>query len=145
MKTWMIGVILAVVALASLYGAAAASQSSPYMSWAFLAVFAVLAATGIFLGGRAASRAGPPPAFVERPGPGRRVELGGQDAPTTDTWAGTGRTLGIMAIALVGLLLHLAAFVAALYLQVAWIIYVGLLLTVVLMVIIIIFAAPRDV
>lgn len=145
MKTWLIGVILAVVALASLYGAAAASQNSPNMSWAFLALFAALAATGIFLAGRAASHAGPPPAFVERPGPGRRVELGGQSAPTSDPWAGTGRTLGIMAISLVGLLLYVAAFVAALYLQVAWMVYIGLALTVVLMVIIIIFAAPRDV
>lgn len=144
MKTWLIGVILAVVALASLYGAAVASQSSPYMSWAFLALFAALAATGIFLAGRAASHGGPPPAFIERPGPGRRFELGGQDAPATDVWAGTGRTLGIMAIALVGLLLHLGAFVAALYLQAGWMVYIGLALTVIVMVIIIIFASPRD-
>jgi hypothetical protein len=143
-KTWIIGAVVVVVALVLLYAAAMASRVSPYFSWAFLAAFAAVVATGIALAGRAASRAGPPPAFVERPGPGRRFELAGQDAPITDTWAGSGRTLGIMAIALVGLLLYTGAYVVAAYFSIGWLIYVGLLLTFVLMVIIIIFAAPRD-
>jgi len=143
-KTWAIGAVLVVVALGLLYAAAMASREAPYISWAFLAAFAAVVASGIALAGRAASNAGPPPEFVERPGPGRRYELAGQPAPTTDAWAGSGRTLGIMAIALVGLLLYTGGYVMAAYFSIGWLIYIGLLLTFVLMVIIIIFAAPRD-
>lgn len=143
MRNWMIGGGLVAVALGLLYGAAAASSAAPNMSWVFLALFAALAATGILLAGRAASHAGPPPEYVERPAAGPRYELPAAPAGPSP-WAGTGRTLGVMAIALVGLLLVVAAFVSAFYLQVAWVVYPALLLTVVLLVVIALFAAPRD-
>lgn len=144
MRNWVIGGVLVVLALGLLYGAAVAANSAPNMSWVFIALFAAVAATGVLLGGRVASRAGPPPEYVERARLGPRFEL--PDAsPGPDAWAGTARTLGVMAIALVGLLLHLVGFVTALYLETAWLVYPALLLTVVLLVVIIIFASPRGV
>lgn len=145
MKKWLIGAALVIAAVVVLYAASAVARHSPHFSWLFVAVFAAIAATGIALAGRIASHAGPPPEYVERPGPGRRVELGNAEAPTTDVWAGTGRTLGIMAIALVGLLLYVGAYVAGHYLQVGWVVYPALALTAALLVVIIIFAAPRDI
>lgn len=144
MRNWLIGAVMVIVALGLLYGAAASSTSTPNLSWIFLALFAALAATGIMLAGRAASRAGPPPEYVERPGTGPRYELPGETAGPSP-WAGTGRTLAVMAVALVGLLLFVAAFISALYMQTAWVVYPALVLTAVLLVIIIIFASPRSV
>lgn len=144
MRNWVIGGVLVVLALGLLYGAAASAGAASNVSWAFLALFAVLAATGIWFAGRAASRAGPPPEFVERPAAGPRYELPMADAGHSP-WAGTGRTLGVMAVALAGLLLFVAVFVAALYMQVAWVVYPALALTAVLLVIIVLFAAPRSI
>lgn len=146
MKNWLIGGALGVLALVVLYFAAASARHSPQVSWMLIALFAALVATVIVLVGRFASHAGPAPdaRYVERPGTGPRFEIS-ETGEHQNPWAGTGRTLGIMAVGLVGLLAHLGMFIAAAYLQVGWVIYVGLALTAAVLIIVTILAAPREI
>lgn len=142
MNKWLVGVILAVVAVAALYFAASAARHSPQMSWAFLAVFAASVATIFVLIGRAVSHAGPPPDSMPRPPLTDRAEIPASGAEQ-HPWAGTARTLFIMGIGLAALLLHTALFAGAAYLHVGWITYVAVGLAALFLILIAMLAAPR--
>lgn len=143
-KKWMIGVGLAVAALVVLYFAAASARHSPQLTWLFLAAFAALVASIFVLIGRGISHAGPPPEFVERPPLIERAEIAASGAQQ-NPWAGTARTLVIVGVGLIGILVYVGLYLGAAYFQIGWVIYLGLGLTAVLLILVAMLAAPREV
>jgi hypothetical protein len=142
MKHWIIGIVLAVIALGLLYGAAALSQTAPTTSALLLAAFAV-AVIGEFaiitLAGKRAAAA-----RVAAPVAAPAAAAAGHPAATGPSpWSGTGATLGVALIGLVGLLVYLGIYVGAWAHVMGWLVWVGVALSFLMLGVVVLLTAGR--
>lgn len=134
MGNWIIGTVLAVVALVLAYLASALGQG-------LLLLLALVAVVGIFA----------LITFATRPSALAAAAATASAAPVKaayhdpDAFRGTGATLGVVLIGLVGLLVYISFYIlgATAAQFVGWVIYLGLALTATMMVVVIILTAGK--
>lgn len=143
MKHWIVGLVLGAVGLVLLYASAAMSQLAPTGTWLLLLAFAVVV-VGIFFTIAHASKHMTPNyrgnINTGRGGPRQEVS----SAPGPNPWAGTGKTLGIMAVGLVGLLVYVGIYVGAQIGIMGWVVYLGVALSFIMLVVVVLLTAGKS-
>lgn len=142
MKHWIAGIALAVLAFVLLYASAGMSQEAPQGSLAlFLAC--VLSILGIFFVIAQGSKHMTPNyrggINTDRGGPRAEIAAG----PGQNPWAGTGKTLGVSLVGLVGLLVYVGIYVGAWADVMGWLIYLAVAMTFAMLVVVVMLTAGK--
>lgn len=141
MKHWIIGIVLAVVALGLLYGAAVTSQTAATASLVML-LGTILAVIGIFVVITHASKHMTP--LVRSAAP---ATASAGTAPEVDTgpapWAGTGATLGVTGVGVAGLLVYLGIYIGGWAGVAGWLIYIAVAMTFAMLVVLVMLTAGK--
>lgn len=133
MKHWVFGIVLAAVALGLLYGSAVASQQAATASWVMLlgVVLAVLGIFGLIASGtKHAAVAG-------------HAAPAAQPAVENDAWRGTGETLLVSLVGLVGLLVYVGIYVGGWAGVAGFIVYFGVAMSFVMLTVVVMLTAGK--
>ncbi len=124
MKHWIGGIALAVLAFVLLYASAVVSQTASVVSLVLLLGCVLLVLAGFFVIAHASKHMPAPAPKAAAPA------AGGAAAPVDSApWAGTGKTLGVALVGVVGLLVYVGIYVGAWADIMGWIIYLAIFLT----------------
>lgn len=145
MTNWIIGIVSAVLAAVLFYAAAAISGSGAQQTSLVLMLVAAVSVLGVFFAIARGVKSVTPHAPLATPHTapaGPRAEV---DAPShgEQPWAGWGRTLGIMAVGLAGLLFYVLVYVGSFAGFMTWMIYPALFLTATLLVVVVLLTSGK--
>lgn len=145
MTNWIIGIVSAVLAAVLFYAAAATTGSGAPQTPMILLLLSAVAVLGVFFAIARGIRSVTPHAPDATPhtaAAGSRVEVDA-DPSGNHPWAGWGRTLGVMAVGLAGLLFYVLVYVGSFAGFMTWMIYPALFLTATLLVVVVLLTSGK--